>query len=101
MMLSYSHAQHYQECFFYRTTKEWNELPPSSYEKLLGQHLKVNLYYWMYISTLLPFQYNIIIIIIIKAQYHVDGEVKRSQTLGLEAKLVHHCLALASILFMQ
>ena len=34
-----SHTQHYQECFIYRTTKEWNELPPPSYDKLLDQHL--------------------------------------------------------------
>ena len=34
-----SHTQHYQESFFYRTTKEWNELPPPSYDKLLNQHL--------------------------------------------------------------
>ena len=36
-----------------------------------------------------------------KALYQADGGVKNKSDIGLEAKLIQHCLVLASILFMQ
>ena len=36
-----------------------------------------------------------------KVLYQADGGVKKKSDIGDEAKLVHHCLVLASILFMQ
>ena len=36
--------------------REWNELPPSSYDELQHLSITLSIYYWMHVSTLLSFQ---------------------------------------------